>query len=167
MGHESEQLNQDSENAVPSNGTDGTAIGQVQTEPEKGLEVSVPSVLPKSQSLDGNAPTPIVTEPSHEQIPIDFSAPSRGEILSPSQPSPGDQSSSPELERDDGDDTLPKLRVGAKVWAVTPDGEKLEAIITHPQDENEKWGLKVKIGAMEEDWNGTYCYRSDELELRE
>jgi len=128
--------------------------------------MSVPSVPSKSQTFDCDD-SEQKQEPSHEQIPIDFSAPSRGEILSPSQPSPGDQSSSPELERDDGGDTLPKLRVGAKVWAVTPDGEKLEAIITHPQDENEKWGLKVKIGATDEDWNGTYCYRSDELELRE
>jgi len=57
--------------------------------------------------------------------------------------------------------------VGAKVWAITPDGDKFEAIIAHPQDENEEWGCQVKIGATDEDWNGTYHYRSDELELRE
>ncbi|MDB9515748.1 hypothetical protein PN466_02095 [Roseofilum reptotaenium CS-1145] len=56
--------------------------------------------------------------------------------------------------------------VGDKVWAITPDGGKLEAIITHPQDEKGKWGLKVKIGAMEEDWNGTYTYFSHDLEPR-
>ncbi|HBR00506.1 MAG TPA: hypothetical protein DD761_18665, partial [Cyanobacteria bacterium UBA11691] len=121
-------------------------------------------------------------EPSQEQIPIDFSASARVEAPTPS-PSPsktecydtGDDTVMVDVTagmpthqgRDGCDDTLPKLRVGAKVWAVTPDGEKLEAIITHPQDENEAWGLKVKIGATDEDWNGTYHYRSDELELRE
>jgi len=40
--------------------------------------------------------------------------------------------------------------VGAKVWAITPDGDKFEAIIAHPQDENEEWGCQVKIGATDE-----------------
>jgi len=56
--------------------------------------------------------------------------------------------------------------VGNKVWAITPDGDKFEAIITHPQNENEEWGCQVKIGARDEDWNGTYYYHPDNLEPR-
>lgn len=55
--------------------------------------------------------------------------------------------------------------VGDKVWAITPSGERLEAIITHSQDEKGRWGLKVKIG-RDEDWNGTYTYFPHDLEPR-
>jgi len=92
------QTDQEPENTVPLDGTDRTAVGHTQSQSEQGLEVSVPSVPSKSQTFDCDD-SEQKQEPSYEQIPIDFSAPSRGEILSPSQPSPGDQSSSPKLGR--------------------------------------------------------------------
>ncbi len=148
---------------------------------EKAYSPNQPSQPSQPDRARVPAVTPIVTEPSqepsqpsHEQIPIDFSASARVEAPTPS-PSPsktecddtGTAGMPTHQGRDGCDDTLPKLRVGVQVWVITPDGEKLEAIITHPQDENEAWGCQVKIGARDEDWNGTYHYRSDELELRE
>ncbi|MBP0011306.1 MULTISPECIES: VapE domain-containing protein [unclassified Roseofilum] len=58
--------------------------------------------------------------------------------------------------------------VGDNVWVEDTHGASMEGVITHPQNKDGKWGLKVNVGtSREECWNDTYYYSPDKLTPRE
>ena len=48
--------------------------------------------------------------------------------------------------------------IGKEVWIQEAGGKSSQGVIVRPPNAQGKWGLAVKIGSKDEDWNGIYWY---------